>query len=181
MSAVEGARTQVDDADLHSSAIVAARPGAASGLRQGAITETRQGHAGTVTGVGPRRQFIGGLAGLTRLLANEWAAKGINFNANGTLYYEDDRWSARVSIAHRRRYLTRAPGQETGADADGFDETLNLDASVQYAITKNLKATVEGVNLTNQFENEFNDTQRDLSYYYHSTGREVLFGMRFQY
>ncbi|HEY1752543.1 MAG TPA: TonB-dependent receptor, partial [Caulobacteraceae bacterium] len=103
------------------------------------------------------------------------------YAANGTLYYEDDRWSARVSAAYRSRYLTRVPGQETGTDADGFDETFNLDASIQYTINKNLKATLEGINLTNQFENEFNDTQRDLSWYYHETGREVLFGLRLQY
>jgi iron complex outermembrane recepter protein len=103
------------------------------------------------------------------------------YAANGTLYYEDDRWSARVSVAYRSRYLTRVPGQETGTDADGFDETINVDASVQYTINRNLKATLEGVNLTNQYENEFDDTGRDLSYYYHETGREVLFGVRFQY
>ena len=52
---------------------------------------------------------------------------------------------------------------------------------MQYTINKNLKATIEGINLTNQFENEFDDTGRDLSYYYHETGREVLFGVRYQY
>jgi TonB-dependent receptor len=103
------------------------------------------------------------------------------YAANGTLYYEDDRWSARVSLAFRSRYLTRVPGQETGTDADGFDKTLNLDASVQYTLNRHFKLTLEGVNLTDQFENEFSDTQRDLSYYYHQTGREVLFGARYQY
>ena len=103
------------------------------------------------------------------------------YAANGTLYYEDDRLSARVSLAYRSRYLTRVPGQEVGTDADGFDETLNLDASVQYTLNKHFKLTLEGVNLTDQAENEFNDTQRDLSYYYHETGREVLFGARYQY
>jgi iron complex outermembrane receptor protein len=103
------------------------------------------------------------------------------YSANATLYYEDDRWSARVSGAYRSRYLTRVPGQETGTNADGFDATINLDASVQYTINSHLKATLEGINLTDQSENEFNDTTRDLSYYYHQTGREVLFGLRFQY
>jgi TonB-dependent receptor len=103
------------------------------------------------------------------------------YAANGTLYYEDDRWSARVSLAYRSRYLTRVPGQEVGTDADGFDETLNLDASVQYTLNKHFKLTLEGVNLTDQFENEFDDTGRDLSYYYHETGREILFGARYQY
>jgi len=103
------------------------------------------------------------------------------YAANATLYYEDDKWSARVSAAYRSKYLSRVPGQETGTDADGFDATFNLDASVQYTIDKHFKATVEGINLTNQFENEFDDTQKDLSYYYHETGREVLFGLRYSY
>jgi hypothetical protein len=39
---------------------------------------------------------------------------------------------------------------------------------------------VEGVNLTDQYENEFNDTARDLVYYYHHTGRQILLGVRYQ-
>ena len=103
------------------------------------------------------------------------------YSANGTLYYEDDRWSARVSVSYRSKYLARVPGQETGTDADGFDATVNVDASVQYTINAHLKATLEGVNLTDQYESEFNDTTKDLPYYYHHTGREVLFGVRYQY
>jgi iron complex outermembrane receptor protein len=102
-------------------------------------------------------------------------------SANGTLYYEDDHWSARISESYRSRYLTRVPGQEVGTDADGFDPTYNLDASVQYTFDRHWRATLEGVNLTDQAESEFNDTTRDLSYYYHHTGREILFGLRYQY
>ena len=40
---------------------------------------------------------------------------------------------------------------------------------------------LEGVNLTDQYENEFNDTSRNLVYYYHHTGRQVLLGARYQY
>jgi iron complex outermembrane receptor protein len=103
------------------------------------------------------------------------------YAGNLTFFYEDDRWSARISGAYRSRYLVKVPGSEVGTDADGFDSTFNLDASVQYTINSHLKATVEGINLTDQYENEFTDTARDMSYYYHHTGREVLFGMRYQY
>jgi TonB-dependent receptor len=125
--------------------------------------------------------YPNGLSGAAAGFVNNQLLGLSRYAANGTLYYEDDRWSARISAAFRSRYLTRVPGQETGTDADGFDETLNLDASVQYTISSHLKATIEGINLTNQPENEFNDTQRDLSYYYHQTGRELLFGVRYQY
>lgn len=101
--------------------------------------------------------------------------------AGTTLYYEDPRWSIRVSGAYRSKYLIRVPGQETGTDADGYDATFNLDASVQYNVTKQFRVSLEGTNLTDQYENEFDDTGRDLVYYYHHTGREILFGVRYQY
>lgn len=101
--------------------------------------------------------------------------------AGATLYYEDKRWSARISGAYRSRYLINVPGQEPGTDADGYDATFNLDASIQYNIDQHFRVTLEGVNLTNQYENEFDDTSRDLSYYYHQQGRQILLGARYQY
>jgi iron complex outermembrane recepter protein len=98
-----------------------------------------------------------------------------------TLYYEDTKWSVRVSGAYRSRYLTQIPGQEVGTDADGFDATFNLDASAQYNLTSHFRITLEGVNLTDQYENEFDDTSRNLPYYYHHTGRQILLGARYQY
>lgn len=101
--------------------------------------------------------------------------------AGAVLYYEDSKWSMRVSGAYRSRYLTQVPGAEVGTNADGFDATFNLDASMQYNITPHFRATLEGVNLTNQYENEFDDTGKNLPYYYHQQGREVLVGVRYQY
>jgi TonB-dependent receptor len=107
---------------------------------------------------------------------------GLSKNTAGaTLYYEDPKWSIRVSGAYRSRYLTFVPGQEVGTDADGWDATFNLDASVQYNLTSHFRITLEGVNLTDQYENEFDDTNRNLMYYYHHTGRQVLLGARYQY
>jgi TonB-dependent receptor len=118
---------------------------------------------------GPNTYVSGELTGLSKN------------TAGATFYYEDPQWSIRVSGAYRSKYLIRVPGQETGTDADGYDATFNLDASVQYNLTKQFMVTLQGVNLTDQYENEFDDTARDLVYYYHHTGREVLFGVRYQY
>ncbi len=101
--------------------------------------------------------------------------------AGATLYYEDPKWSIRVSGAYRSSYLTMVPGQEVGTDADGFDATFNLDASVQYNLTSHFRVSLEGVNLTDQYENEFNDTSRNLMTYYHNTGRQILAAVRYQY
>jgi iron complex outermembrane recepter protein len=106
---------------------------------------------------------------------------GLSRNSyNATLYYEDDRWSARVSAAYRSRYLTRVPGQETGTDFDGTNSTLNVDASIQYTVNRNLKITFEAVNLTDEFQDQFNNSTNLVSFYHH-TGREFLFGVRLTY
>ena len=99
---------------------------------------------------------------------------------NATLYYEDDRWSARVSAAYRAKYLTRVPGQEAGTDVDGTNSTFNLDTSVQYTWNKHLKFTFEGINLTDEFQDQFNDSSNRVSFYHH-TGREFLVGFRYSY
>jgi TonB-dependent receptor len=100
---------------------------------------------------------------------------------NATLYYEDDRWSARVSAAYRDDYLTRVPGSEAGTNADGTKETLNVDASLQFTIDKHFKLTLEGVNLTDEYQDQFNDSVADRSSFYHHTGREYIFGARYSY
>ncbi|WP_420242158.1 TonB-dependent receptor [Roseiterribacter gracilis] len=99
---------------------------------------------------------------------------------NATLYYEDDKWSARVSAAYRSKYLTRVPGQETGTDVDGTNSTLNVDASIQYTVNRNLKITFEAINLTDEFQDQFNNSTNLVSFYHH-TGREFLFGVRLAY
>jgi TonB-dependent receptor len=106
---------------------------------------------------------------------------GLSRNAyNVTVYYEDDKWSGRVSAAYRDRYLTRVPGQEAGTTYDGTNETFNVDASLTYSFNDNLKFSIEGVNLTDEFSDQFVD-QTDRVQFYHHTGREFLIGVRYTY
>ena len=100
-------------------------------------------------------------------------------SANATLYYEDKVVSARVSAAYRSKYLSDAVGTQ-GIDSQGYNSTLNIDASVQITLTKQVKLTFEGINLTDQFQDQYNDS-RDLLSVYHHTGREFLAGFRFNY
>ncbi len=99
---------------------------------------------------------------------------------NATLYYEDDRISTRLSAAYRSKYLTRVPGQESGTDVDGTNSTFNLDYSFQYTWNEHLKFTFEGINLTDEFQDQFNDSSNRVSFYHH-TGREFLIGARYSY
>jgi TonB-dependent receptor len=100
---------------------------------------------------------------------------------NWTLYYDDGgKFEARVSTAFRSKYITRVPGAEAGMDIDGTNGTTNVDASATYAINKHFSITFEGVNLTDEFQDQFNGSSNFLSYYHH-TGREYFLGVRMKY
>jgi TonB-dependent receptor len=106
---------------------------------------------------------------------------GFSPNAyNATLYYEKDRFSARVSAAYRDAYQTQAANATTGRDEQGYDSTVNVDFSSSYQLTDNIDLTFEAVNLTDEFEQQIFD-QADLVTVYHHTGTEFLFGARFRY
>lgn len=60
-----------------------------------------------------------GLAGITRLLANEWAARGINVNAIAPGYFETDNTAAlRADDQRNRDILSRIPAARWGTPAD---------------------------------------------------------------
>jgi len=99
---------------------------------------------------------------------------------NGTLYYDDGRFSARVSGSYRSAFLTRVPGQNNN-DVEGKNKTLNVDASVSYKWNDKLEFTLEGVNLTNQANDQFISRARNSSVVYNVTGREYLAGFRYKF
>ena len=99
---------------------------------------------------------------------------------NATLYYDDGKFSARASVSYRQGFLTRVPGQNNN-DVEGKNSTTNVDASMSYKINKNLELTVEGVNLTNQVNDQFISRARNSGVVYHVTGREVLAGLRYKF
>lgn len=60
-----------------------------------------------------------GLAGVTKLLANEWAAKGINVNAIAPGYFETNNTAAlRADEQRNRDILARIPAGRWGAPGD---------------------------------------------------------------
>ncbi len=61
----------------------------------------------------------GGLAQLTKALANEWAGKGINVNAIAPGYMETDNTTAlRADAARNRQILDRIPAGRWGVPDD---------------------------------------------------------------
>ena len=96
---------------------------------------------------------------------------------NAALYYDDGRFSARVSAAHRATFLTRGPGQNNN-DVEGTNKSTNVDASMSYKVTPNIEIVLEGVNLTNEPNDQFISRARNSSVVYSVTGREYLLGVR---
>ena len=98
---------------------------------------------------------------------------------NATIYYEDDKFSARVSAAYRSEYPTTLPGRNGNA-TEGTGSTTNIDASARYSFTDNFAVTFEGVNLTDEVNDQYLTPDDRLSFYHHY-GRSYFLGFRFTY
>ncbi len=100
---------------------------------------------------------------------------------NATLYYEDDRLSARVSAAFRDEYLQNVPGRNNNL-TEGKMDTMNIDASASYKLTDQVTLTFEGLNLTDEFNHQWvGDDSRQSTSVYHHTGRQFFFGARLKF
>jgi TonB-dependent receptor len=97
---------------------------------------------------------------------------------NATLYYEDDRFSARTSASYRSRFVDDVSA--TGNMFEGFNSTINVDASVRYRLTKSFEVSLEGINLTDEYRDRFTDVDANRNYEYNHFGRTILFGARYK-
>ncbi len=106
---------------------------------------------------------------------------GLSKNAyNATLYYERDKFSARVSAAYRDEYLTTVPGRNNN-NVEGTKSTLNLDFSSSYQFNDNLEFILEALNLTDEFNDQWVDSVADRASVYHHTGRQYYLGVRYRF
>jgi iron complex outermembrane receptor protein len=99
---------------------------------------------------------------------------------NATLYYEDGSLTARLSASQRERFLQRVPGQNNN-DVEGKNKTFNVDASIAYKVNDKLDLTLEGVNLTNQANDQFISNARNSVVVNNVTGREFIIGARYKF
>lgn len=95
---------------------------------------------------------------------------------NGTLYYEDAKFSARGSVSYRGPYVDQ--GSATGNVFEGYGATTNFDASVRYRLTKWLEVSLEGTNLTDTYRYRYTDVDANRNYENNHFGRTILFGAR---
>ncbi len=95
---------------------------------------------------------------------------------NATLWYENERLSARVSMAYRDAYQTRRENS-AGRDERGYDATTNVDVAVSYILNDNFELTFEAINLTDEYEFQIFDAA-DLVNVHHHFGTEYIVGVR---
>ena len=108
---------------------------------------------------------------------------------NATLYFENDKFGVRLSAAYRGPYLTTVPGRNMVIPADttsdrfveGTIETLNVDFSASWHLTDNLELTAEGLNLTDEYQDQYVDADANRLSYYHHQGRQYMLGARFKF
>jgi len=87
----------------------------------------------------------------------------------------------RGSLAYRSDYLQRVPAQNVVNDVEGKNSTLNVDASASYQITDAITLTAEAINLTDEFNDQFVDRDRNSPSVIHHTGRQFYIGARVRF
>lgn len=97
---------------------------------------------------------------------------------NATLYYETERWSIRISKAYRSRYRDGTGGN--GNIGDYFEPTSNIDFAVHYRVSEHLKATVEGINMTDQPIIQYTDATAKRIEVTTRSGRTFTFGVAYE-
>jgi TonB-dependent receptor len=114
------------------------------------------------------------------VVATETLAGLSENSANATLYWDNGTFSARVSAAYRDEYPLQVPGRNAN-DIEGVAETLNVDFSSRWSVTDSLDLTLEALNVTDEFEDQWVDSVGNRSSYYHHTGRQYFLGARYKF
>ncbi|WBY17100.1 TonB-dependent receptor [Erythrobacteraceae bacterium WH01K] len=100
------------------------------------------------------------------------------YSANGTVYYDNGRFSVRVSGAYRSDYNTGNSGNNNFLE--GFGSTFNLDASIRYKLTDKIELLIDGNNLTDQYRYRWTDEFARRNYENNHFGRIVMVGARIE-
>jgi len=99
---------------------------------------------------------------------------------NATLYFDNKKFSARVSAAYRSDYLTTVPGRN-GNDVEGTAKTMNIDFSSSYNFNDHFTISLEALNLTDEVQDQWVGEEANRLSYYHHQGTQYYLGARFKY
>jgi len=110
---------------------------------------------------------------------------------NATLYYDDGRFSARVSTSYRDAYINQILTQENVWDLDGnpyatADVTgkysvKNVDFIMSWKFNKQLTVSFEAINLLDSADERYVDSALSLPDRYTHTGRQYYLGLRYKF
>ncbi len=110
---------------------------------------------------------------------------------NATLYYDDGRFSARVSTSYRDAYINQILTQENVWDLDGnpyatADVTgkysvKNVDFNMSWKFNKQLTVSFEAINLLDSADERYVDSALSLPDRYTHTGRQYYLGLRYKF
>jgi TonB-dependent receptor len=101
---------------------------------------------------------------------------------NGTFYYDDETYQARLTGSFRSHYIID-PSIATNYNNYGIfvKSTFNLDASASYKLNESMMFTFDAMNLTNQASNIYADKTAQRSYQFHKTGQVFYVGAKYTY
>jgi len=96
---------------------------------------------------------------------------------NLTAYYENDRFDARVSYNHKDEYVESIGYDMYPIWRDAYGQ---MDVSIGYRITDNIKVSLKGINLTNEITSGYT---MDPSFptMYEASGRRISLGLRAEF
>lgn len=143
----------------------------------GGATSTTAGVAGTASVAAKVGGLTTPLPTVTTVTTYQGASKTMY---SATLYYEDDRFGARMSYSYRGPYLDNTGGSN-GNLGDGFTAYRSLDASLRFTVRKNIDLTLEGGNLLDQYTFHYTDINAQRNYENYHTGRTLTFGARMKF
>lgn len=99
-------------------------------------------------------------------------------SANATLYYDNDTFSARVSVAYRDSFM-RNQNSRVPNDIDFTDESTYVDFSTSYKINDHFKVSLEALNLTDEYRTDLMDRTAERIDNYVHTGRQYYLGLQY--
>jgi TonB-dependent receptor len=110
---------------------------------------------------------------------------------NATLYYDDGKFSARVSTSYRDGYISEVLSRENVWDLDGNElatadvtgkhDVRNVDFNMSYRLNKKLTMTLEAINLLDTPDRRYVDSALQMPDRYTVNGRQYYLGVRYRF
>ncbi len=98
---------------------------------------------------------------------------------SATLYYETSSWGGRISSSYRSRYISRVDRNALfDEDEQGFHATNYIDGQIYVFLNHKLKISLEGINLTNEREEQYSDSS-NRAYNTTLSGRTYTLGFTY--